>query len=179
MYLLHFDGMLRTLDDDHQLGGFLGYGWIVTVQGIEIAHGFGLYAHKRKVNSNIAEYLALIEGLEALLDLRVSNDEIEIYGDAKCVIDQMTGAASISSITTQKLYRRAQKLAGKFRKLSWGWVPRQKNKLADTLSRRGLRHLYIKPTAYETALNNLNTTGDTNGYIAVLDLRVYNLLQVS
>jgi ribonuclease HI len=175
MICLQFDGMLRTVSEHPREGGFLGYGWLITRDEAEIAYGFGLFAHKQTVNSNIAEYLALIEGLEASLDLRIKNEHIEIRGDAKCVIDQMTGAASISSLPTRRLYARARKLACQFNHLTWGWVPRNKNKPADKLSRRGLYQLYIKPNAYETALNQLNAyPGGCKSFIPVLDLRVYH-----
>ena len=174
-YHLQFDGMLHTLSEDPLTGGFLGYGWLITRHGIEVAYGFGLFAHKRMANSNLAEYLALIEGLEASVDLRIKNEPLEICGDAKSVIDQMRGAASISSLPTQKLYRRARKLACQFSHLSWDWVPRNKNKLADQLSRRGFRQIIVRPNAYETALGDLNTrAADRSGFISLLDLRVYN-----
>ncbi len=174
-YSLQFDGMLHTLSEETpQTGGFLGYGWLLTRDITEIAYGFGLFAQKQTVNSNLAEYLALIEALEALLDFRIMHEHIEIRGDAKCVIDQMTGAASISSPATQRLYQRARKLANQFIHLSWCWVPRNKNKPADKLSRRGLYQLSIKPNAYEMALNQLNTDPpDCSGFVPVLDLRVY------
>jgi len=175
-YSLQFDGMLHTLSDENpRNGGFLGYGWLLTRDDIEIAYGFGLFAQKQTVNSNLAEYLALIDALEALLDLRIRNEHIEIRGDAKCVIDQMTGAASISSPVTQMLYQRARKLANQFNHLSWGWVPRAQNKQADKLSRRGLYQLFIKPNAYDVVLTQLHThpTG-AKGFISVSDLRVYN-----
>ena len=105
-YSLQFDGMLHTLSEENpRNGGFLGYGWFLTRDDDnEIAYGFGLFAQKGTVYSNLAEYLALIEALDALLDLRIRNEHIEIRGDARCVIDQMTRAASISSLTTQRLY---------------------------------------------------------------------------
>jgi len=177
MYLLQFDGMLQMLNEHPQMGGFLGYGWHITRNGAEIAHGFGLFANKNTVNSNIAEYLALIEALEASVDLRIRDEQIEIRGDSKCVIDQMAGRASVSSPTIQSLYRRAHRLAGKFKYLSWGWIPRCKNRLADSLSRRGLDHLYNQPGAYALALNRLDSqSGGSSGFISMLDLRVYNIL---
>jgi ribonuclease HI len=175
MYLLQFDGMLQTLTEHPQMGGFLGYGWLITRDGTEIAHGFGLFGNRQTVNSNIAEYLALIEALEASFDLRILDEQIEIHGDSLCVIDQMAGKASVSSPAIQNLYRRAHRLAGKFRHLTWGWVPRHKNKLADSLSRRGLEHLYNQPGAYALALNRLDAqSGGSSGFISMLDLRVYN-----
>jgi ribonuclease HI len=175
MYLLQFDGMLQMLTEHPQMGGFLGYGWLITRNDIEIAHGFGLFANKQTVNSNIAEYLALIEALEASIDLRIKNEQIEVHGDSRCVIDQMAGNASVNSLSIRNLYQRARKLAGKFKHLTRGWVPRHKNKLADSLSRRGLAHLYNQPGAYALALNQLDAQAQGgSGFISMLDLRVYN-----
>jgi ribonuclease HI len=142
MYILQFDGMYqRSVPEIQYWEGILGYGWLIRKNGVEIAHGFGLFAHCRTASSSMAEYLALIEGLDAPVDLRVENEAIEIHGDAKCVIDQMLGSSSVSSLSLRKLHRRACKLAHNFHSLSWCWVPRQKNGQADQLSRRGLRYL--------------------------------------
>jgi ribonuclease HI len=176
MYILQFDGMSHQPTENSRKG-LLGYGWLVTNHGSQVAHGFGLFAHNYMANSNIAEYLALIEGLEALADLRVWKAPIEIRGDAKCVIDQMKGIASVSSPTTRELAERAQKLAKRFDNLTWVWIPRRKNKIADQLSRRGLRQLQVIPHAYEKALNFLNQPPFAGGkLIPVVDLRVYNPL---
>ena len=175
MYILQFDGMLQRVDEKAGRAGLLGYGWFILNNDSEIARGFGLFAHRHAPNSNIAEYLALIEGLEALADLKISNKPIEIRGDAKCVIDQMKGVASISSLPTQKLYRRAKHLTNHYDSLIWTWVPRKENKLADTLSRRGLRQLHTMPDAYEKALSQLSAWPVVdNGLISLIDLRVYN-----
>gem|GEM_PF-4444467 len=133
--------MLQTLDQQSGKMGLLGYGWLIQHNYIEIAHGFGIFIRMGMTGSNVAEYFALIEGLEALADLRIRNETIEIRGDAKCVIDQMTGSASVRSHLTRKLNRRAQKIMRRLTALTWVWVPRRKNKQADALSRRGLRYL--------------------------------------
>ncbi|MEI7849072.1 MAG: reverse transcriptase-like protein [Chloroflexota bacterium] len=175
MVLLQFDGMLKLLKEQPEMGGLLGYGWIISSNGSEIAHGFGLFANKQTVNSSQAEYLALIEGLDALVDLYSRNEHVEIIGDAKCVIDQMSGTAAISSLITRKLHERACKLAGQFSQLTWAWVPRSKNKRADKLSRRGLLNLYNSPGSYESVLSQLDAhPGNQKGFISMLDLRVYS-----
>jgi ribonuclease HI len=79
MYLLQFDGMLQPLTEQPQMGGFLGYGWLMSRDGSEVAHGFGLFANKQTVNSNIAEYLALIKALEASVDLREQSNTSLTY----------------------------------------------------------------------------------------------------
>jgi ribonuclease HI len=184
MYTLQFDGMLHLIDEKMNKAGLLGYGWFILNNDVELARGFGLTGHRSMASSTVAEYLALIEGLDGLLDMRIMDKPIEIRGDARCVIDQMKGTASIRSLPIQKLYRRAQRLASHFDSLSWTWVPRKKNKFADHLSRRGLNQLFTEPDAYENMLSRLNTRpAKGNGLISLLDLRVYtplstNLLQV-
>lgn len=119
MYILQFDGMLCSSSGIWPIDvGLLGYGWSIQRNNIEIAHGFGVFIRNCMAGSNVAEYLALIEGLEALVDLRIRNSAVEIRGDAKCVIDQMIGAASVSSPLTLALSRRARKLAGHFTSLT-------------------------------------------------------------
>lgn len=148
----------------------LGYGWLIRRNGIEIAHGFGIFIRMRTAGSNVAEYLALIEGLEALADLRIRNQRIEIRGDAKCVIDQMAGNASVSSYLTRKLNRRAQKLTRRFPSLSWVWVPRRENKQADVLSRRGLRYMHFPSDLDE----NQQVCFYDGSLIPLVDLRVHS-----
>ncbi len=179
MVSLQFDGMLKLLNEEPEMGGLLGYGWLISSNGSEIAHGFGLFAYKQTVNSSLAEYLALIEGLDALIDIHSRDEQVEIIGDAKCVIDQMSGTATISSPITRKLHNQARRLARRFSQLSWAWVPRSKNKLADKLSRRGLMNLYNLPGSYDSVLSRLNARpGDRKEFISMLDLRVYSHLAV-
>lgn len=174
MYILQFDGMLHFVRAEAGQAGLLGYGWLILNDTIEVARGFGLFAQARTANSNIAEYLALIEGLEALTDLKIRNEPIEIRGDAKCVIDQMKGIASVSSLPTRKLHRRAKRFVARFPALTWTWIPRRENKLADKLSRRGLRQLHIMPLAYENALEQLSArSAARSGLVSLIDLRVY------
>ena len=149
MYILQFDGMLHQLTGRMEKAGLLGYGWLITNDDNEVGRGFGVFAHKH----------------------------MAIRDDAKCVIDQMKGVASISSIPTRRLRDRARWLANHFDILTWTWVPRNHNKPADKLSRRGLRQLHAIPNAYENVLTQLkNQRISGGGLISVMDLRVYTPL---
>jgi ribonuclease HI len=175
MFILEFDGMVRGLDEQVSSFGLLGFGWLLSKQGGVVAHGFGLVARKAQVTSNIAEYLALTEGLDALADMRLWNAPIEIRGDAKGVIDQMIGRASVNSSAAQESHHKAHRIAARFNHLKWVWVPRCKNKYADRLSRRGLRQLFNTPGAYEKAVQRLTTRGGAGRELfPLIDLRVYS-----
>ena len=175
MYTLQFDGMLRTVHNDWQSYlGLLGYGWLIERNHVEVAHGYGIFVGRSMAGSNVAEYLALIEGLEALVDLRIRDAIIQIRGDAKCVIDQMTGIASVSSPLTLELYQRARTLAGQFSYLTWNWVPRRENRQADSLSRRSFRYI-----SYSSCLDqeiNQSQLGSLYGgrLVPLVDLRVHH-----
>ena len=175
MYILQFDGMLRTVKNDWQTYlGLLGYGWLIERNHVEVAHGYGIFLGRSMAGSSIAEYLALIEGLEALVDLQIRNAIVQIRGDAKCVIDQMIGIASVSSPLTVELYERARTLAWQFTDLTWNWVPRRENRQADSLSRRSFR--YISYSSYLDQEIHQPQPGSLYGgrLVPLVDLRVHH-----
>ena len=175
MYILQFDGMLRTVHNDWQTYvGLLGYGWLIERNQVEVAHGYGIFVGKSMAGSNISEYLAIIEGLEALVDLPIKNAAVQIRGDAKCVIDQMIGSASVSSPLTLELHQQARKLAAQFTYLTWNWVPRRENRQADSLSRRSFR--YISYSSYlDQEINQPQLHSLYGGrLVPLVDLRVHN-----
>jgi ribonuclease HI len=170
MYTLQFDGMLRTSAKDwSSKKGLLGYGWLIQRRGVEVAHGYGVFLRNCNAGSNAAEYLALIDGLEALLDMRITHEWIDVRGDAKCVIDQMTGAASVSSPLTRRLYQKTNQLSRHFPYLTWKWVPRRENRHADSLSRRSFQYLRYSHRPYEQSNYRYEYH---DGLIPLVDLRV-------
>ena len=176
MYLLQFDGSFRDMAEygGHlHHAGFMSYGWLISKNGKLVARGMGVFACAEYANANIAEYIALIEGLDALFDMGVRDRAIEIRGDAKSVIDQMENAAHVSSAPTLKLYRRARELSLQFERLSWRWVPRENNRAADSLTRQAIRRMH-NSDYYQNFLGKLNTGSSGSGeLLSMLDLRVF------
>ena len=173
MYILKFDGMLHTSGSEPMPVSLLGYGWIIERNGREVARGFGLFLRKCKTGSNIAEYLALIDGLETLVDLRVRHEAVEIRGDAKCVIDQMIGYARVSSPLTKELNEHAQTLAKHFIDLTWVWVPRSENRYADRLSRRSFHYLRYSPHLGQEINRSRLSPSNAERLVPLVDLRVH------
>jgi ribonuclease HI len=180
MYTLRFDGLFRSLPGGvrpEQKAGFMGYGWLIFHNERVVAHGHGVYGHGQNATSNTAEYLALIEGLEALQDMGIHTEPVQVIGDAKCVIEQMQGLAGINSPDVRDLYRRAHRLAGHFTHLEWQWKPREENRDADSLTRRAIRQVRFDRSAYQEAIQALNPAlqreADRRNYLLLLDLRVY------
>jgi ribonuclease HI len=127
-------------------------------------------------SSNIAEYLGLIEGLEALLDMGAEDEAVEIIGDARSVIDQMVGRAAVNSPSTRPLYRRAQRLANRFHRLLWTWTPRRKNHAADQLTRRAMRQIRANARQYRETIHALEMERQparSKDFFPLLNLRVY------
>ena len=181
MLTLEFDGLFRGAPHDYHLkadAGLMCYGWVILREGVVIARGHGGYTSTQHASSNVAEYLGLIEGMEALLDLQAYREIVMICGDAKSVIEQMEGTASVVAGSIKPLHRRAIKLAHKFKRLYWSWTPRRNNQAADALTRRALRQIRANPQHYEDAFAPVNNRS-TARMRSVLDLRMYQQAAIS
>ena len=179
-YTLRFDGLFRgfpTLGGASHKAGVMCYGWIIFRNGVVVAKGHGGYACGNDATSIGAEYLALIEGLEALRDLGVRQEWVSIAGDAKSIIEQMQGLASVNSNSIKPLFRRARRLSRSFRNLNYRWAPRKENKLADLLTRKAMRQIRQDRPNYEATLLAIKSSESQDGYpdrfLPLLDLRVY------
>jgi broad specificity phosphatase PhoE/ribonuclease HI len=86
--------------------------------------------------NNVAEYFALVSGLEGAYDLN-SDARILVRMDSKLVIEQMAGRWKIKHPDMQILGARVQKLvAGK--QIRWQWIPREENSRADALANKAM-----------------------------------------
>lgn len=86
--------------------------------------------------NNVAEYLALVAGLEGAYSLN-SEARILVRMDSKLVIEQMAGRWKIKHPDMQQLGARVQKLvAGK--SVRWQWIPREENSRADALANKAM-----------------------------------------
>jgi ribonuclease HI len=180
MLILQFDGLFRVAPEDLHLGdnaGFMCYGWVIFRDNMVVARGHGGYIRGKDASSNVAEYLGMIEGLEALLDMQATGERVHISGDAKSIIDQMEGRAAVSASSIKPLYRRARKLARQFSRIVWEWTPRRDNHTADALTRRALRQIHANPQQYEAALQELGAQKNRKRKSArlcpLLDLRMF------
>lgn len=174
MLTLQFDGLFRCAPNELHLSddaGVMCYGWVILRDDLFVARGHGGYARGQDASSNVAEYLALIEGLEALIDMQSHNEPIVICGDAKSVIEQMQGKASVYAGSIKPLYRKARKLAHQLNHIEWVWTPRRNNHTADALTRRALRQIRANPEQFEGAF--VNRGRPSHRLLPILDLRMY------
>ena len=86
--------------------------------------------------NNVAEYTALLLGLEVAL--RVGADEVEVVADSELLVRQLNGEYKVKNAGLKPLFAQAQALLTKFGKWTARHVPREQNKLADEMSNRAI-----------------------------------------
>jgi len=86
--------------------------------------------------NNVAEYRALIAGLERAGELAV--DELEVVSDSELLVKQMTGEYRVKKESLQELNARAARLARAVPKVRYTAVRREHNELADRLVNEAL-----------------------------------------
>ena len=123
MFKLYFDGGSRGNP------GPSGCGWYIN-DSLKGYNSLGI------ATNNQAEYRGMINGLKVALKYGI--EDIEVYGDSKLVIEHMKGNWKVKSSNTIPLWKEAKTLSDKFRIISFSWIPRSKNTLADELANRGI-----------------------------------------
>lgn len=125
-----------------------GYGWLIqSDHGTVVASGCGNVSAKsgeEPVTNNVAEWMAVIEGLHWLECCHIGQPDIlNVYGDSMLVVNQFNGAWKCKQERMKDLCRRGQRIADVLRKrgihVEAAWIPRENNGDADTLSTKGIR----------------------------------------
>ncbi|HYI45673.1 MAG TPA: ribonuclease HI family protein [Actinomycetota bacterium] len=96
----------------------------------EIADGIG------HATNNVAEYKALIAGLELALVAGVT--DLDIFLDSELVVSQLKGDWKIKKDTLRSLAIDARRLMGRFERFTINHVPREQNSDADKLANQGM-----------------------------------------
>jgi ribonuclease H / adenosylcobalamin/alpha-ribazole phosphatase len=114
--------------------GPAAYGYV-----LETDDGTVLAAHGEAIGTatnNVAEYRALVAGLEKALELQV--DEVDVVSDSELLVKQMRGEYKVKNEALKELQREAARLAGQLRSVSYTAVRREHNELADQLVNEAL-----------------------------------------
>ncbi|XP_074304558.1 uncharacterized protein LOC141639296 [Silene latifolia] len=83
-------------------------------------------------SNNMAEYQALILGLQMAIEIGVR--DMDIYGDSKLVVNQVLGEYEVKKEDLIPYHQRALQLLNQLEDIHVGHVPRSANKLADALA---------------------------------------------
>jgi ribonuclease HI len=81
--------------------------------------------------NNVAEYRALIAGLEKAVELGI--DELEVVSDSELLVKQMQGEYRVKNETLRELNDEANSLERKLGRVRYKAVRREHNELADKL----------------------------------------------
>ena len=113
---------------------------------LEAVDGTVLAAHGERIGvatNNVAEYRALIAGLEKALELEL--DEVEVVSDSELLVKQMTGEYRVKNEALRLLSIQATRLARQLERVTYSAVPRAENELADRLVNEALDETSSSP----------------------------------
>ena len=121
--------------------GHAGYGAYITQANTCVKEITGSLDKSPSNSNNVAEYRALIEALNWLIDNGFNDVNIEIRSDSKLLVNQMNGKWGINSGLYFDLAIRSKLIVNEFPKLKFTWIPREQNNIADKLSRLAINKL--------------------------------------
>jgi ribonuclease HI len=91
----------------------------------------------KETSNNVAEYLALKAGLEICINEELTKN-VQVFGDSKLVIQQMKGEWGIKGGLYVPTALICKRLLEHFEQITFTWIPREENQLADDLSKKEL-----------------------------------------
>jgi probable phosphoglycerate mutase len=101
---------------------------------LEAEDGTVLAAHGEAIGiatNNVAEYSALIAGLEMAIELALP--DVEVVSDSELMVKQMRGEYKVKNAALRELSLRAARLAGAVGRVRYTAVRREHNERADRL----------------------------------------------
>ncbi|XP_062112479.1 uncharacterized protein LOC133823638 [Humulus lupulus] len=101
----------------------------VTPSGGLIPYSFHILAI---CTNNVAEYEALVIGLEVALEMKIQS--LEVFGDSLLVIKQINGEFVVKHENLIPYHEKAKYLLGQFQDITLNHIPRSKNGKADALA---------------------------------------------
>jgi len=133
--VLYFDGLCEPKNP----GGVATYGYAIYSGVRKLCDGFGTVGagiFGDDVSNNVAEYTAMIRGMEWLIAAGYTG-RLTVRGDSQLTIRQMQGCYAVRAKRLAPLHEKAARLARRFERVEFEWVPRERNEEADGLSRKG------------------------------------------
>jgi ribonuclease HI len=106
---------------------------------IEAEDGTVLAAHGEAIGvatNNVAEYRALVAGLERAAEVGV--DVLEVVSDSELLVKQMRGEYRVKNVALRELVDEARRLEHRLAKVTFTAVRREHNELADRLVNEAL-----------------------------------------
>jgi probable phosphoglycerate mutase len=128
MFLLQFDACNRDYLNIGSIGYVIYYHNNVLIKKYKILNN--------ALNSNYAEYKALIEGLKNAIKLNIK--DLYVEGDAKIVIEKINNNCNVKSESVKPLYKEVLTLLKYFDTINFNHIYRKQNIYADSLANQAL-----------------------------------------
>ena len=130
---IFFDGLCAPTNP----GGVATYGFFVVKNSEIIKQSKGVVGEGKGMTNNVAEYTGLLKAVDYVVNAYPGESEINIYGDSQLAISQMQGSYKVRSGTAKTFVPIIKKkLEGK--KVTFIWVRREENAMADFLTKEAL-----------------------------------------
>ncbi len=121
--------------------GHAGIGVVIQVRG-HLHKDYKISEYIGIATNNVAEYSALIRGLEEARSLGLK--KIEIFLDSELLVRQIKGVYRISSANLKPLWQKSKNMLREFDNYRMTHVPRELNKEADLLAKKSIKKSIIK-----------------------------------
>lgn len=124
-------------------GGTAAFGAVIYNDGQRVWECSRIFRPKRgrekETSNNVAEYLGFKAILRELIRRKWNHRVIVCYGDSRLVVKQMSGKWRIRAGHYVPHAKACKTLMKRFRNMKLEWIPREKNTIADELSKRELK----------------------------------------
>lgn len=115
--------------------GDAGIGVVISTEDGTVLREIGEYIGK--TTNNVAEYSALLRGLQEALKLGAT--QVEISTDSELMARQIAGVYKVKSELLKPLYEQAMTILRHFKSAKISHVMREFNKRADELANEGIK----------------------------------------
>lgn len=98
-----------------------------------------IHSHKEFIGmttNNVAEYSALVKGLETCLEMNIKN--LDVFMDSELIIKQIKGEYRVKDSNMHRYFEKVQMLIENFASITFNHVKREFNKEADKLVNEAL-----------------------------------------
>ncbi len=137
-FTAHFDGACRP----PRGGGVATYGFVLDGPGLHHeGRGLATPPWSPESTNNVAEYTGAVRALEWMVAHGISGPVV-LLGDSQLVLRQMQGVYRVRAAHLRALHERLATLCGRFSAVELRWVPRERNREADRLSKQALEEAW-------------------------------------
>lgn len=127
-YKLFFDGACRGNPGQGSYGGVLMKNDVILITYNRVI--------ENKTTNNIAEYSGVYNGLVLAKHYKIKH--LQVFGDSQLVIKQLRGEYKVKNVFLKEIYDKCKIIEKEFDTVSYTYIPRKENKMADNLANLAL-----------------------------------------